>query len=256
MIKNIHLMSIVALLYFPSTVFAQVNTEKFRIDADSLGFSVRSNINFSIMMGNTDFQLAETATRFNYNWGKDYTFLVANGGYGRNEGTRFFRQTIVHLRNVNVLNHCIQLEEFLQYDTDDKRLLLQRTLVGGGFRFKIFKHDKYKLRIGTAAFFEQEEYNLEKDARHKANVATIRSSSYLTFNFALKKDLSLLSITYLQPDVAHVKDLRVLTDNALNIKLGKTVDLVLTAHFRYDSKPPDNIERIDLVSKIGVAINF
>jgi hypothetical protein len=95
---------------------AQVNTERFRIATDSLGFSVRSGLNFTLMAGNSDFQYMGTDTRFNYNWGDDYTFLVTNGGYGKNSGKSFFSQALLHLRNVNSLSEIIQIETFLQYD--------------------------------------------------------------------------------------------------------------------------------------------
>ncbi|MBN2093623.1 hypothetical protein JW964_28635, partial [candidate division KSB1 bacterium] len=64
------------------------------------------------MVGNSDFQFMGTNTRFNYNWGKHYTFLVLNGGYGKNNGKSFFSQAFAHLRNVNSINNRVQFEEF------------------------------------------------------------------------------------------------------------------------------------------------
>ncbi len=254
--KNLPALFFVCILVLFTSVFPQVNTEKYRIAPDRAGFTVRSDLNFTLMMGNSDFQLAGTNTRFNYSWGKDYTFLVANGGYGRTSGKSFFSQTLLHLRNVNALNNFIQLEEFLQYDTNGKRLLLQRMLAGGGFRFKVISRENLSLRVGTAVLYEQEKYDLTGAAVHEANISALRSSSYLTLNFELKKDISLLSTTYVQPDVADIDDFKILADTALNIKLGEIVSLVLTANIRYDSRPPDTIEKLDLVSKVGVGIQY
>ncbi|HAB51317.1 MAG TPA: hypothetical protein DCE80_03945 [Ignavibacteriales bacterium] len=69
-------------IWLTSNIYSQVNTEKFRIATDTLGFSVRSDLDFTLMAGNTDFSFLGTNTRFNYNWGMDYAFLVVNGGYG------------------------------------------------------------------------------------------------------------------------------------------------------------------------------
>jgi hypothetical protein len=91
----------VSLFFITSVAFPQVNTERYRIPTDSVGFSVISDINLTLMYGNTDFQFLGSNTRFNYNWGKHYSFLIINGGFGQNDGNRFFSQALLHFRNVN-----------------------------------------------------------------------------------------------------------------------------------------------------------
>ncbi|MCK5739682.1 DUF481 domain-containing protein, partial [bacterium] len=197
--KRVFVLLVVMFFSAYSTSDAQVNTEAFRIGSDNRGFSVRSGLDFTIMVGNSDFQYLGTNTRFNYNWGDHYTFLITNGGFGQSNGNVFFGQALAHLRNVNSIGNGIHLEEFVQYDNDKKRLLLHRILLGGGFRYKILNTSKMVARMGTSIFYEQEEYDLPKTAVHKAAIEAFRSSSYLTFLFALKEDVSLLSTTYFQP---------------------------------------------------------
>jgi hypothetical protein len=74
--KRLLPLTIAQLLVCFSINYAQVNIETFRIAADSLGFSVRSDLDFTIMVGNSEFQYMGTNTRFHFNWGSHYTFLV------------------------------------------------------------------------------------------------------------------------------------------------------------------------------------
>jgi putative salt-induced outer membrane protein YdiY len=236
--------------------YCQVNTEKFRISIDSLGLSARSDIDFSLMSGNTDFAFLGTNTRLNYNWGKDYTFLILNGGFGRNKGVNFFSQAFLHLRNVNSLNDFVQLEDFIQYDNNKQILLLNRWLFGLGFRFKVVDTDKIQFKIGPSVFYELEDYDVGQSTDVSAKERLLRMSVYFTALLILEDNLSLLTTSYVQPAAKNLKDFRFLSDNALNIKLGKTVDLVLKLQTRFDNQPIPGIKKFDLVSKIGVAINL
>ena len=237
-------------------IFPQVNTEKFRIATDSIGFSVRSGIDFTLMTGNTDFSFLGTNSRFNYNWGEDYTFLVVNGSFGQNNGVSFFSQAFLHLRNVNSVADLVQLEEFVQYDNNKQILLLHRALCGGGFRFKILQNDELIMRIGTSTFLEHETYDLNNSSLHRRITNVVRLSLYWTSLLDLQRDVTFLSTTYLQSAIGEFRDVRILSENALNIKLGKTVDLVINLHMRFDNLPPDEVGKFDLVSKIGIAMNF
>ncbi len=208
------------------------------------------------MAGNTDYSFFGTDTRFNYNWGTDYTFLVVNGGFGFNNGESFFSQALFHLRNVNSASDFVCIEEFIQYDNNKQILLLHRTLVGAGLRFKLIENDEMTLRIGPSIFFEHETYDLNVAANHKNKINNTRLSLYLTSLFNLQKEISFLSLMYFQPKVDNFNDLKILFDSALNIKLGKTVDFVVKLQMRYDSLPADTIEKFDLITKLGVGINL
>jgi hypothetical protein len=197
-----------------------------------------------------------TNTRFNYNWGKHYAFLVINGGFGKNNGKSFLSQALIHFRNVNSLSNIVQLEEFLQFDNNKEKLLINRFLIGGGFRFKIIKIERFVSRIGTSLFYEHEEYDLPINANHETKTKTIRFSTYFTFLLKLKKDIAFLSTTYLQPSFKYFIDVRVLSDNAINVNLGKNMDLTTKVNLQYDSKPADGIKTFDLITKLGLALNF
>lgn len=243
-------------LSLTASLCAQVNTEKFRKSADTTGFSLRSDIDFTFMSGNADFAFLGTNSRINCNWGEGYTFLVVNGGFGRNKGANFFSQAILHLRNVNTLNDFLQLEEFVQYDNNKQILLLNRKIFGFGLRFRIIDTDEIKFRIGPAAFYELEDYEVSKLSLELDKERLLRLSVYFTALVELQDDLSFLTTSYFQPAAKKLNDFRFLSDNALNIQLGKTVDLVFKLQMRFDSQPAPSIKKFDLVSKVGVAFNL
>ena len=112
------------------------------------------------------------------------------------------------------------------------------------------------MRIGTSTFFEHETYDLNNSSLHRRITNVVRLSLYWTSLLDLQRDVTFLSTTYLQSAIGEFRDVRILSENALNIKLGKTVDLVINLHMRFDNLPPDEVGKFDLVSKIGIAMNF
>ncbi|MBN2415457.1 DUF481 domain-containing protein [bacterium] len=242
--------------YLSAGLQAQVNTEVFRLDAGAPGFSVRAGLTATLMAGNTDFQYIGTKTRFNFNRAAGYTFLVTNGGYGSENGKRFFGQALVHLRNVYSLSPVVQMEQFLQFDTDKKRLLSQRYLLGWGYRFKLFKSERVKTRLGASVFYEREDYNLDPDAIHPVHDRGARLNVYGTVLLKISAAASLLNTTYGQPRITDVHDCRILSDFALNVTLGETVDLTAECEVRFDSRPADGIRKMDVMTKLGISLDI
>jgi Protein of unknown function, DUF481 len=243
------------LLY--SNTYSQVNTESFRIKSDSIGFSLLSDIELTLMAGNTDFQYFGSNSRINYAWTSDNsTFLILNGGFGRKNGNTFFSQALFHLRHVRAITDNLKLELFTQYDNNKSLLLTDRYIAGGGVRSQILNFDRLTSHTGLSVFAEREVYDLPENALHAQKTHGFRFNSYLTFNLKLKEDMIFLSVTYLQPDIKKLDDLRVLSNNALNIKVSKSLSINIKTDVRYDSRPADGIKKYDFVSKIGLAISI
>jgi putative salt-induced outer membrane protein YdiY len=240
--------------YFP--LFAQVNTERFRQDVDTTGFSGLADIEAVIATGNTDFQLINLGGRVNYNWGDDYTFFVSDGGYGWESGKAFTDQLFAHLRHVITTGKILQIEFFTQFDNNKKRLLTARELIGGGLRFRLVKSDIFKLRLGAGYMFENEYYDLPENSIHPTHANAHRLTSYLTYTLEFNKTLSFISTGYYQPDFAEWNDYKIISENALLISSGSFIDFYIKFNLRHDSKPPDTIKNLDTISKIGLSFKF
>jgi len=236
--------------------YAQINTERYRLDSDSIGITGIADIELTAITGNTNLQIIHLGGRLNYNWGSSYTFFVADGGFGWDDGERIFNQTLFHLRHVQTINELMQAEGFTQFDFNKSRLLDERELVGLGLRFKILTYNDFKLRIGTSYFYEHEKFDLPDYSKHGSNLYTNRFSTYLTFEYDIKDKVKLISITYYQPQINHFKDFRILSDNSLFVGLSSFVDLKTSFSLRFDAKPPETIKSIDTFTKFGFSFKF
>ena len=237
-------------------IYSQINTERFRLDSDSIGFTGVADVEITAITGNTDFQFINLGGRLNYNWGESYTFLVADGGFGWDKGDRIFNQALLHLRHVQDVNDLIQAEAFVQTDFNKKRLLTERELIGGGLRFKLLKSDNFKFRLGTSYYFEHERYKVPANSIHGNNLFANRLSAYLTFEFKIKDDVKLVMINYFQPQVGKWNDYRIISDNSLVVELSSFVDLNVGFNLRYDSRPPETIKDTDTFTKFGLGFKF
>ncbi|MFZ2324454.1 MAG: DUF481 domain-containing protein [Ignavibacteriaceae bacterium] len=250
---------IIVTLVFTTTyfnLFAQINTERYRTDVDSVGFTGTADIDVTAITGNTDFQFIKVGGRLNYNWGEDYTFLVVDGGLGWDDGKKIFNQALAHLRHVHSLNKLVQVEAFFQTDFNKKRLLNERELIGGGLRFRFLKSDHLKIRFGISYFYEHERYDVEKNSVHRNNLFANRLSTYFTFEYEIKNDVQFVSTTYYQPQIGKWNDYKILSDNSLVVNLSSFVDLNVGLNLRFDSKPPETIKNTDTYTRFGFSFKF
>ncbi|MBT8386746.1 MAG: DUF481 domain-containing protein [Ignavibacteria bacterium] len=254
--NRIILLISVIILSFNNLDYAQVNTERFREDEDSIGFSGFIDLEGILATGNTDFQLISLGGRLNYNWGDDYTFLIADGGYGWENSSSFVDQILAHLRHVITTGDLIQIELFTQFDNNKKRLLLARELLGGGLRFRILKTEHVKFRLGTAYMFETEKYDLPENAFHHETTSLHRFTSYITLSFKLNKTISFISTTYYQPSIIDFNDYKLFSENALLVDAGEVFNIFIKFNLRYDSRPPDAIKDFDTISRMGFSFKF
>lgn len=255
MIKLSHLFFLLYII-LNYNILAQINTERFRADSAAVGFSGVTDVELTAITGNTDFQFINISGRLNYNWGNDYTFFVADGGFGWDKGERIFNQALAHLRHVQTISDFIQSEFFLQSDFNKKRLLDDRKLIGAGFRYRILNSRNLKLRLGTSYYYEYERFDSHNISAYTKKVFANRFSTYLTLEFSIKDDAKLLMISYFQPRIGQWSDYRILSDNSLIISLSTLVDLKVSFNLRYDTRPPETIKDIDTITKFGLGIKF
>lgn len=237
------------------SIFPQINTERYRQDADS-GISGAIDLDGLAQTGNTDFQLLSLGVRLNYNRINSYSFFVFTGGYGWNDGKQFSNELISHLRNVEGLTDFLQFEAFLQFDYNKRRKLLARELIGAGLRYKILTSDDFKIRLGTSYFYENEEYDLPQVSVHGRKVNVHRFSTYSTFEFNINENIRFSSATYFQPDIQDLKDYRLISENTFSSLISRDFDFKVKFNIRYDSRPPDGIKETDTITKVGITFKF
>ena len=243
-------------LILPSYTFSQVNIEKFRKAEDKQDFTGSFELDVLSKIGNVDVSKINFENHCAYRWKTMNTFLIIRGDYGWKGGEQYSNEALAHLRNVFGLRANVQLEIFTQIDYNKKRLLLFRGLIGGGLRFNIYKSIKTNLWWGTAFMLEYERLSINESDSEGSKTNVIRWSNYLAMNKSLNEQVHLVWTTYLQPRINEFKDIRILSETDLIIRLGKHFSLAISFRMRYDSQPPHGIKLLDTAIKTGLVLNY
>ncbi len=238
------------------TARSQVNTERYRIAADSTGFSLSTDIDMTFMSGNTDFLFAGAENNMNYRWKFQRLMLVAKSGIGKSDGESFLSQSLVHLRDVHTMTNRIALELFIQYNNDKKRRLRHRTLAGGGIRLTLADQTRIIVHTGLSVFAEHEVYKPGTETTNRDQSEMNRLSAYITGTFKWTDHITFQSVNYYQPGIGHIDDLKLLSDNAIYFKAGKRINWVTKLNLFHDSRPAAAIDKTDIAVKMGIAIDF
>jgi len=236
-------------------VRAQVNTERMRaMDVDGVGFQVGGDVAFQ--SGNADLIEVGTNVRLDVRSARNYAFLVSEVRYGEEDGEAFRDRAFAHLRYNRQLASWLVAEAFTQVQEDGFKLLQLRTLAGSGIRIRYVDEARVKVFQGTTPMYEFENLDGETLVRHPATVSTVRWSNYVNVRLLLTEKTRLLSTVYVQPRVDRFEDVRVLNETTLAVALSKHVTLRVRFDLDYDSRPPDEVEDLDVGLTNGITVSF
>lgn len=255
--KRLLLVSLAAVLGWgrgtPSA--AQVNTEAMRsFDVD--GFATTLGGDLLIESGNADLFELGLRTRFDYRRQRHYTFLNGQLRYGEEGGATFKNRAFTHLRYNYQLAPWLIGEGFTQLQQDGFKLLQLRVLVGVGPRFRYVDTGSIGVFQGTTLMYEHENLNAGEVVGHPTALSVMRWSNYLNVRIRLTEQTSLISTMYVQPRLDAFGDVRLLHDAALAVALTQHLTFSTTLNLYYDSRPPDNLEDLDVELRNGIEIRF
>lgn len=249
------LLGVLFLLMSAAPTAAQVNTEKLRaFDVDGLALTLGGDVAFE--SGNADLFEVGAAARLDAQQGRHYAFLTGSIRYGEQDGSRFKDRAFAHLRyNVRLLSWLVG-EAFTQIERDGFKLLQRRFLIGGGARLRYVDAERLKLFQGTGLMFEDERLDVSQVDAHPAHVSTARWSNYVNLRLRLTDKTYAINTVYVQPRLDTFSDVRVLDEASLAIALTDHLTLTTTFSLAYDSRPPDDVEDLDLALRNGVQVTF
>ena len=273
-----------AIFALGSLLWGQINTEAMRKRDLSPGLHSDLSIDVSLIAGNSTLQNARGTLRFDYLKGAAHTFLVSSRHYGRTD-TLFVNKGFIHLRRTMVLKEGLFIEGFVQNEFNQFIHLKNRNLAGGGLRIRWLGTEadpsgpsggqasrrtgeketpNLKFYTGIGAMWEQEQIRDAKDPED-ALKNLLRSTNYLVFAWQPDERVLIQATTYIQPDVRHLKDFRVLFDGSLNFALTGKLTVAIKLSARYDNEPPvirekdgseKRIKRHDVEFTSGLAYMF
>lgn len=170
---------------------------------------------------------------------------VANDGYG-------------HLRYTRMQWLRVGGEVYGQAQYDQFRLLQRRLVFGAGVRIVFANYERFRGWLGTGAMVEFERRRIKPENQpplgpDPVNMTNYRSSSYVTLMVPLVPDvLRLLNTTYVQPRWDRPRDVQILEETKLIVKVTSYLSLSTDLSVRFDSEPPRAVERTD--TRVGNSV--
>ena len=242
------------ILLIPSLCFAQVNVESTRLDVvTENGMHARSELGYDIKKGNTDVTELKVGLRLDYIQNAHHTFLSGQYDYGYSQDATFKNAQYAHLRHTYMFTEPLGIEGFTQLQSSEFNDLKLRYLVGSGFRIEK-KSELLVFAIGFGGMFE---YEILTDVAH-SEAWILRSTNYLSVRRKIKKDapFQAYAIVYLQPAFSNIEDFRVLAESGIEYRLSKRIALKNSFNTLYDSRPPSNVDSLDLSNNLKVQLSF
>lgn len=249
------LLLIVCLLLVPYTVWGQVNTERMRA-LEVEGFRSTLGADLAVESGHTELFEIGARVRFDFRREPHYTFATGAVRYGTQGGDPFRDRTFGHLRYNYQLLPSLVAEAFTQLQRDRFARLQLRVLAGGGVRIRYFNREGFKLFQGTTPMYEYENLDQAPLAGHPPTVSTARWSNYLNLRLQLTEETRFTATVYVQPRFDQWSDVRLLNQASLTVRLTEAIHLTTEFSLDYDSRPPDNVESLDLSLQNGVEVSF
>ena len=249
--------------FFLLEVSAQINVftaETMRQLNQETGFYNKARIDFTYHSGNSVTQTFKLRYRTDYMRSNYHLFAVNDFQVRSKDSTTFINRGMVHGRSIWSIKPRQMLEAFGQKQFNQSLLLKDRSLLGGGLRFKLFNQSPNKTSSNLDVYFgvgAMWEYEKIQDVGWDPLVTNlIRSTNYISLNYAIS-DQSMLGITtYYQVNFTNQKDFRVLTEANLNYQLTKRVQAFTSLNSRYDNEPPQNLVFHDLQINNGIILSF
>ena len=249
--------------FFLLEISAQINVftrETMRQLNQETGFYNKARIDFTYHSGNTVTQTFKLRYRTDYVRSNYHLFAVNDFQIRSKDSKVFINRGMIHGRSIWSIKPKQMLEAFVQKQFNQSILLKDRSLLGGGLRFKLFNQSPNKtcsnldMYFGVGAMWEYEKI---QDVGWDPLVTNlIRSTNYISLNYAIS-DQSMLGITtYYQVNFNNQKDFRVLTEANLNYQLTKKVQAFTSLNSRYDNDPPQNLVFHDLQINNGIILSF
>lgn len=236
---------------------AIVNVEQAIIGKPKDGIHTTVGLLASGASGNTE----KTTTRDDWlslwQHGRHTEYLQMQYAYGKSNGVVDTDNAFAHLRHRTDIGPSWGLEVFAQTGKNAFARLAQRTLLGAGLRWVMFEEeDRAAAYLGLGAFHEHEALNSQSGTTDPLSVNLWRANTYLVLKYRLNEQVRLYSTTYYQPAIRDTADYRALEQASMLVKLAENLDLKLSLDIATDSRPPQSIEKRDMLYSTGLELRF
>ena len=240
-----------------SSAYAIVNVEQAIIGKPPEGIHTSVDLLANGATGNTDKSSSKADLLTLWQHEQHTEFLQLQYAYGKSRGQVDTDRAFAHLRHRTSISTSWAIEGFVQVGRDPFARLTKRTLLGGGMRRVLFEEDnKSAGYLGLGAFHEEEVLTDTLGTNDARESSLWRASTYLVLKHQLNEQVRLYSTTYYQPDLGDTADYRILEQASMLVKMAQDLDLKLSLDISFDSKPPQTVEKRDMLYSAGLEFSF
>jgi putative salt-induced outer membrane protein YdiY len=240
-ISSTFLFFAISFLLFENIEAQVVNIEKMR-KKDEDGSKGSIGFGFFFIDNGKKISTFKNNIEFQYDHGPNTVIVLNELNLMRVDKDNLVNAGFQHLRyNYTIKDSSFfTIEAFFQHQYNTIKLLKKRLLGGFGPRFRLVNTQKSRLYIGTLAMYE---YELLSDSS-KTERKIARLGSYLSFTWDILDNLRFTNITYYQPAFNNPNNFRISAESSLQMKITNSLSFKVGLQANYDSKPPENIQKL------------
>jgi hypothetical protein len=223
--------------------------DKFHLSSNFMGSNIKGNINISLL--NIDVNCGVSVDSVNIIRAlAGINMLSTNKNLTNNIG-------FLQLRYNRSIAKNIKTFTFTQVQYNNILLLKTRFLLGSGLRFEYGNDSSiFKYAILLGGMYEYESLDTKQLYTYEEPITRYyRTATSLSMGLHLNK-LNVLSTTYYQARFSDFTDVRILNDTELSVLINSHIAVIMVMEYRYDSKPPQNLQPVDYTNSLGIRINM
>jgi len=245
------------LLFHSHLAEAIINVEDAAIGGGPEGVHGRVDVSVNGNSGNSDKFGTQAGALLQRRQGRHVSIGMVSYAYGRSQGRSYANRGFFHARHRLRLSGAWSVEGFGQVEKDDFARLALRALAGGGMRWRLaYVPEQRAVYLGLGAMFEHERLRFQSGTSDARVSDVVRGNAYLVLKSRMNAHTRLISTTYFQPDLASPKDVRLLEQASLDVRLAGKLDVRLSLVVRHDSRPPQHVRKTDIVYATGFTYHF
>jgi putative salt-induced outer membrane protein YdiY len=232
---------LVLLLTFESINAQVINVEKIRKQNEE-GLKGTINLGFFFIDNGKKISTFKNLIEVQFDRGPHTYILINDLSLMRVDKDNLVNAGFQHLRYNYTFKDSsfFTVETFFQHQYNTIKLLKKRLLFGFGPRFRLLRSPKSRIYIGALGMYENE--TLSDSIETRRNI--MRLGSYLSFRWDILKNLSFVNITYYQPAFTNFQNFRLSSETNFQIKITDSFSFRTGFQANYDSKPPENIQKL------------
>jgi hypothetical protein len=245
------------LLLLSPAAHAIVNVEQAIIGRPSEGIHTSLDLLVNGASGNTDKSSSRIDLLTLSQHDVHTEFLQLQYAYGKSFGQVDTDHAFAHLRHRTAISAAWAVEGFVQVSRDPFARLTRRTLLGGGMRRVLFEEqNKSAGYLGLGTFYEREILADTLGTSDSLRENLWRANTYLVLKRQINDQVRLNNTAYYQPALKDTADYRLLEQAFMLVKMGQNLDLKLSLDITFDSKPPQTVQKRDLIYGTGLEFAF